>query len=145
MYQTGFKFQLFHLNPSMLLNFFQLQFFFPCKIGESNSTCLAEERRGSNEIMHAKSLAWGRAHNKCHGNDSSIEMVGGKASPRWRLGFNLAFGSRRGIILSNFYRTDQKCRNMPEVPEKSFCHQKHPPLFIPGVTFQEKKSNRDGN
>lgn len=133
MYQTRFKFQLFHLNPSMLLNFFQLPPPPPpLKLGTVIAP--ASKRIGSSEIMHAKSLARGRAHNKCHGNDSSIEMAGGKASPLWRFGFNLAFGSRRGIILSNFYRTGQKCRNRPR-SLKSLCHWKHPPLLIPGVTF----------
>lgn len=120
MYQTGFKPQLFHFNPSMLLNYVQVQFFSPCKIGDSNSTCLAEERRGSNDIMHAKSLAQDRAHNKHYGNDSYVVMAGGKASLLWRFGSNLAFGSRRGIILPKFYRTDQKCRNASEVTERFF-------------------------
>lgn len=76
MYQIGFKSQLCHLNPSMLLNFLQCQvFFFPWKIGHSNSTCLAEYRRQSNEVMHAKSWAQGREHNKCHHNDSYVVMV----------------------------------------------------------------------
>lgn len=100
MYQTGFKFQLFHLNPSMLLHLFQLPFYFFPLLKLGIVIAPASKRKGSSEIMHAKSLAQGRAHNKRHGNGSSIEMAGGKASPLWRFGFNLAFGSRRGIVLS---------------------------------------------
>lgn len=63
MYQTGFKFQLFHLNPSMLLNFFSASLFF-LLLELGTVIAPASKGKGSSEIMYAKSLAQGRAHNK---------------------------------------------------------------------------------
>ena len=57
MYQTGFKFQLFHLNPSMLLHLFQLPFYFFPLLKLGIVIAPASKRKGSSEIMQANPSA----------------------------------------------------------------------------------------
>lgn len=58
MYQTGFKSQLFHLNPSKSLTSFSSHFV-PYKTGDSKSTCLAEKRKESDGINACEELRTG--------------------------------------------------------------------------------------